>query len=478
MNRQTLLSRLFVALFLAILIGAVGTQCPKAERRGPGIDDLDGRDTPKLAGTWSVDLGQQALDGSVDDLVTFNEEVLAAGSFQWSDDVWLGGVARWDGVEWRPLGSGTDGAVVELTVYDGILVAAGSFTIAGGVPTGRIALWNGANWTSPAGGCNDFVTCLEVYKGRLIVGGGFTAVGGQAANHIAAWDGACWHPLGAGTNHTVTALGIYGDDLYASGWFTQAGGVDANYIARWDGSSWSPVAGGLDDPAFAFAVWNGRLVAGGQFTSAGGQTALRVAQWDGTAWSALGGGLDGPWTFPKTRVLASFQEGLYAGGLFLQAGTEPCNYIAHWDGESWSPLGSGLNDQGYAMLETSGRLLVSGAFTTAGGLDTYYVASWLLTNSGLDDPEAGRFQVHCANPYHPGSPIRLENPPRGRLQVGIFDVAGRKIWQVEEARHDAGDFEVFWDGGSRTRRHAAAGVYYLRVVSPQQRLVRRLVLVE
>ncbi|MBD3335484.1 MAG: hypothetical protein GF355_08195 [Candidatus Eisenbacteria bacterium] len=478
MNRDSLISRLSAALFLAILIGAGGTQCPKAEWRGPGTDEFGGQGAPRLTGVWSVAMGQQPLDGSVDDLVTFKEKVLAAGSFQSSGDMWLGGVARWDDVEWGPLGAGTNGAVVDLTVYDGILVAAGSFTIAGGVPTGRIALWNGANWTSPAGGCNDFVTCLAVYKGRLIVGGGFTSVGGQAVNHIAAWDGASWHPLGTGTNHSVTALGVYGDDLYASGWFTQAGGVDADYIGRWDGSSWFPVAGGLDDPAFAFEVWDGRLVAGGQFTSAGGQSALRVAQWDGAAWSSLGGGLDGPWAFPKARALASFQGDLYAGGLFRHAGTEPCSYIARWDGESWSPLGSGLNDQSYAMLDLSDRLLVGGAFTTAGELETHYVASWLLASSGLDDPEAERFQVRCANPYQPGGPIRLENPPGGRLEVGVFDVAGRKIWQVLEVPNGAGDVEVFWDGRSCTGRRTAAGVYYLRAVTPRERLVRCLVLAE
>ncbi|UCC31334.1 MAG: hypothetical protein JSU86_03475, partial [Phycisphaerales bacterium] len=41
-------------------------------------------------------------------------------------------VARWDGAQWWPLGSGMDDRVGDLTVHNGELIAGGSFTIAGG----------------------------------------------------------------------------------------------------------------------------------------------------------------------------------------------------------------------------------------------------------------------------------------------------------------------------------------------------------
>jgi hypothetical protein len=48
---------------------------------------------------------------------------------------------------------------------------------------------------------------------------------------------------------------------------------------------------------------------------------------------------------------------LYAGGGFSSAGSVAATNIAQWNGSSWSPLGSGVNDYVYALA-------VSGAFAS------------------------------------------------------------------------------------------------------------------
>jgi hypothetical protein len=54
-------------------------------------------------------------------------------------------VAKWDGTQWAPLGSGTNGFVTALTVFDDgagpALDVGGSFTRAGGQPSPAIAAW-------------------------------------------------------------------------------------------------------------------------------------------------------------------------------------------------------------------------------------------------------------------------------------------------------------------------------------------------
>ena len=62
-------------------------------------------------------------------------------------------IARWDGVQWSPLGSGIDGGtVLAMAAYDDgsgpALYAAGSFTTAGGVPADDIARWDGNQWSA------------------------------------------------------------------------------------------------------------------------------------------------------------------------------------------------------------------------------------------------------------------------------------------------------------------------------------------
>ena len=88
------------------------------------------------------------------------------------------------------------------------------------------------------------------------------------------------------------------------------------------------------------------LYAGGQFTTAGGVAANRIAKWNGSSWSPLGSGMNDGYGV-SVIALTVFDDGsgpaLYAGGYFTTAGGVAANYIAKWNGSSWSALGSGMN---------------------------------------------------------------------------------------------------------------------------------------
>ena len=87
---------------------------------------------------------------------------------------------------------------------------------------------------------------------------------------------------------------------------------------------------------------SGSLYAGGGFTTAGDVTANYIAQWDGTSWSALGSGMSGGNPYAHVKSLAIDDSGaLYAGGDFTTAGGVTVNNIAKWDGSAWSALGTG-----------------------------------------------------------------------------------------------------------------------------------------
>jgi hypothetical protein len=145
----------------------------------------------------------------------------------------------------------------------------------------------------------------------------------------------------------------------------------------------------------ALAVSGGTLYASGAFTWAGGHQVNYIAQWDGSSWSALGSGMN---TF--VYALAVSGGTLYAGGEFWTAGGNAANYIAQWDGSSWSALGSGMGGGPYpyvypyvyALAVSGGTLYAGGAFTTAGGKASAFAAEALLpdkppfiitTNSGF-----------------------------------------------------------------------------------------------
>lgn len=197
-----------------------------------------------------------------------------------------------------------------------------------------------------------------------------------------------WSALGNGLSGSVNGQAAFDDGsglaFYAGGFFSEAEGAPGNGIAKWDGYSWSSLGSGLDGGAINLAVFDDgsgpTLIAGGQFTEAGGVPAANIAKWDGSQWSPLGSGLNSS----QYGDLAIFNDGsgdaLYVGGFFTEAGGEQVNYIAKWDGTSWSDLAGGV---GFWVLATtvfddgSGpALYVGGEFTTAGGISVNSIARW------------------------------------------------------------------------------------------------------
>jgi hypothetical protein len=141
------------------------------------------------------------------------------------------------------------------------------------------------------------------------------------------------------------------------------------------------------------------LYVGGYIATAGGVAVNFIARWDGSSWSAL----SGPWgtgTSESVRALAVWDDGsgpaLYAGGAFPTAGGVTVNGIARWDGTAWSalsgPAGTGANGVVAALGavgDDGGRpaLYAGGWLTTAGGVTVNRVARWDGTSwSALSGP--------------------------------------------------------------------------------------------
>jgi hypothetical protein len=77
----------------------------------------------------------------------------------------------------------------------------------------------------------------------------------------------------------------------------------------------------------------------------------------------------------RVNALAVSGSTLYAGGYFHTVGGVSANYIAKWNGSAWSALGSGMDNEVYALAaDGAGHMFVGGCFYLAGTNVSPFVA--------------------------------------------------------------------------------------------------------
>ncbi|MEM1179990.1 MAG: hypothetical protein AAGM22_16735 [Acidobacteriota bacterium] len=292
----------------------------------------------------------------------------AGGEFTSAGGEAASNIARWDGVSWSPLGSGTGGPIHALAVHDDgrgqRLFAGGLFEFISGDPaTNGLAAWDGASWSAVGAGLNGFVRTFEIFSNGgdspvLIAGGNFGPVGG-AGPFTAAWNGVAWSELGNGPGGEVRSLARFtdgNDDVLLA-----VTGIGTHSVKRWDGAAWTSLGGDLEGAHPRVIIYDDGLGASpvlyGNFSP--GTPSGRVLVWRNDAWRALGNST-GQGINETVRALLtreeSGQEVLYAGGWFSEAGGGEAHYIARWDGVSWSSVGPGLKTSVASLVEFDGDL--------------------------------------------------------------------------------------------------------------------------
>ncbi len=80
------------------------------------------------------------------------------------------------------------------------------------------------------------------------------------------------------------------------------------------------------------------------------------------------------------------------------------------------------------------------------------------------------------NPFNPTTTIHYTVPQAGAVRISIFNLAGQEINVLRNGYHQAGDYEVVWNGMDRTGQKVASGVYFYRLKADQVTMARRMVL--
>ena len=204
-----------------------------------------------------------------------------------------------------------------------------------------------------------------------------------------------WGSLGNGSNGTddrVLAAAVDANgNVYVGGWFTEIEGTPANHIAMWNGSKWSALpsgsSDGVNDVVNAIAVSGTDVYVGGSFTALGDGTPVNyIAKWNGNTWSMLASdssnGVTGGVPSTSVQVITVKGNDVYVGGQFTKTGDgTSAKNIAKWDGTHWSafPIDSsnGVNALVWTIAFRGTEMYVGGGFTKFGdGTLVNHIAKW------------------------------------------------------------------------------------------------------
>ncbi|MEO8688010.1 MAG: Ig-like domain-containing protein [Solirubrobacteraceae bacterium] len=202
------------------------------------------------------------------------------------------------------------------------------------------------------------------------------------------------------------------------------GQADATGAGGWDHLGGTAALPALNAAVSALnADRPGALYAGGAFTAAGGVAgADRIAKWNGAAWSAV--------TPPEVRLsngavdaiaYDSVTGRLIVGGTFTNAGGNPnADFLAEWTGSAWTQVCNRVSGTGapvtatvYALKIIGRTLYVGGAFADGAGL----TSADRLMACNLDTGAAGATIVDPAHEFT-GTVYALTADSNGTLYAG------------------------------------------------------------
>jgi uncharacterized delta-60 repeat protein len=302
------------------------------------------------------------------------------------------------------VGTGANVRVRSIAVQDdGKIVIGGLFTTYNDVARNYIASLN-ANGSLDTSfvvgtGANNWVNSVAVQDdGKIVIGGTFTTYNGTARNRIARLnaDGSLdtSFVVGTGANNWVFSVAVQGDGkILIGGAFTSFDGVTRNRIARMntDSSLDTSFAVGSSANSTIEAVAlqpDGKVLIGGAFTTYNDVARNRIARLnaDGSLDTSFdpGSGANG-----AVHSVAVQPDGkVLIGGSFTSFDGVTRNYIARLnaDGSLDTSFNTGTGANGWVRsvaVQTDGKVLIGGSFTTYNGVARNFIAR-LNTDGSLD----------------------------------------------------------------------------------------------
>jgi hypothetical protein len=393
-------------------------------------------------------------------------------------------VAIWDGTNLSPWGCGFNWTCnpnddpeqstgcYDIIKYQDTLYASGAFDYSESIPINGVAKWTGSEWL-PVGNLIN-APRLEVINDTLFAHGAFQ-IPDENIDGLAWWCAIenkwkAYHNLpnmwAGGNPNGIADIALYDNELYVGGNFNN-GDLGIADLVKWTGSNWVPVdglCGGLDGVQ-DLDVFQGKLIVAGTYFQGdcAGNPGNYIAAYDGQNWTPLGSGMDG-----QVNYILATEDYLYAAGAYIMAGGADAQLLARWDGEQWCGYGTG--DQTWYFDEPfifslgmmNGQLLVGGSFVEVDNQPMRHLIKYIGPDSCIlsDINEIPELEIGIF-PNPTSDYITIQGIPKSaNFRVIVTDLSGRII----KSESNKSKIDI---------RELTSGMYLVSIEFDKGRVVKR-----
>jgi uncharacterized delta-60 repeat protein len=294
---------------------------------------------------------------------------------------------------------------------DGKAVVVGTFTVYNGTANGGVIRVNAngsldTNLASSSAVVGNIQAMAVQSDGKIVIAGLFTSVNGTARANIARLNADGSHDTafnpGTGANSSILSMAIQSDGkIIVGGNFTSFNGTTINRIVRLNSNgsidTGFSVGTGMNSSLDAITIQSdGKILVGGAFTTYNGTTVNRFARLntDGTLDTTFTTGTSSGGQV-RSIVIQPDNKIVIGGGFTTYNGTT-INRIARVNANgtldtAFNPGTGAANTISSVSLQTDGKIVIGGLFTTVNGIARNRIAR-LNTDGMLDngfDPGVG-----------------------------------------------------------------------------------------
>ncbi len=143
-------------------------------------------------------------------------------------------------------------------------------------------------------------------------------------------------------------------------------------------------------------------------------------------------------------------------------------------------------DMGSAWLESGGKCTTKYSSLMPRSRNDHIMNTRKILAS-LRNPENTQSQViplkpvlyNCyPNPFNPSTNIRYFIPQKSRVKLNIYNVRGQKVKTLLDSDMEKGQYQIVWNGNNNQNKKVASGMYFYKLESNKQAVVKKCLLIK